>query len=178
MLLTAVGRRKEKQMSYPSRKFDSINSFALVSDTHGLLREPVVEALKSFDLILHAGDIGPRSILVRLESIAPVVAVRGNTDCQLAGLPATELISVNDHLIYMLHDLSLLDLDAAVAGISMVVSGHSHRPEIGRCKGVLYVNPGSIGPRRFNLPISFAKVDCDDYDFVVELVHLEEGSLR
>jgi predicted phosphodiesterase len=135
-------------MSYPSRKFDSINSFAVVSDTHGLLREPVFEALKSFDLILHAGDIGP-----------------------------TELISVNDHLIYLLHDLSLLDLDAAVAGISMVVSGHSHRPEIGRCKGVLYVNPGSIGPRRFNLPISFAKVDCDDHDFVVELVHLEEGGI-
>jgi uncharacterized protein len=165
-------------MSHPSRKFDSIKCIALVSDTHGLLREPVFEALKSFDLILHAGDIGSRSILARLESIAPVVAVRGNTDCQLAILPTTELISVNDHLIYLLHDLSLLDLDAAVAGISMVVSGHSHRPEVGRCKGVLYVNPGSIGPRRFNLPVSFARVDCDDDDLVVELVHLEENSLK
>ena len=163
-------------MSYASRQFDSIERFALVSDSHGLLREPVLEALKSFDLIVHAGDIGPRSVLERLESIAPVVAVRGNTDCLLASLPATELISVNDHLIYVLHDLSSLDLDAAVAGISMVVSGHSHRPEIGRCKGVLYVNPGSIGPRRFNLPISYAKVDCSGHEFTVELVHLEEGA--
>jgi uncharacterized protein len=161
-------------MSYPSRQFDSIQRFALVSDSHGLLREPVLEALKSFELIVHAGDIGPRPVLERLESIAPVVAVRGNADCLLTSLPATELISVNDHLIYVLHDLSSLDIDATVAGISMVVSGHSHRPGIGRCKGVLYVNPGSIGPRRFNLPISYAKVDCSEQEFTVELVHLEQ----
>jgi putative phosphoesterase len=165
-------------MSYPSRQFDSIESFALVSDSHGLLREPVLEALASFELIVHAGDIGPRSILERLESIAPVVAVRGNTDCLLSSLPVTELISVNDQLIYVLHDLSLLDLDAAAAGIAMVVSGHSHRPEIGRRKEVLYVNPGSIGPRRFNLPISYAKVDCREHEFRVELVLLEEGLAR
>ncbi len=170
-----VGRLKAKQMSYPSRQFNSIKRFALISDSHGLLREPVLEAMKSFDLIVHAGDIGPRSILERLESIAPVVPVRGNTDCLLTSLPATELISVNDHLIYVLHDLSLLDLDAAAAGISMVISGHSHRPEIGRCKGVLYVNPGSIGPRRFNLPISYAKVDCSGDEFTVELVEVEQG---
>jgi predicted phosphodiesterase len=88
------------------------------------------------------------------------------------------LISINDHLIYLLHDLSLLDLDAAVAGISMVVSGHSHRPEVGRRKGVLYVNPGSIGPRRFNLPVSFARVDWDGDDLVVELVYVDGNSLN
>jgi len=163
------------QMTSPDRQFHSIQRLALVSDSHGLLREAVLEALKSFDLIVHAGDIGPRSVLERLESIAPVIAVRGNTDCLLSSLPATELISVNDHLIYVLHDLSALDLDAAVTGISMVVSGHSHRPAIGRCKGVLYVNPGSIGPRRFNLPISYAKVDCAEHEFSVELVTVEES---
>ncbi|HYY26698.1 MAG TPA: metallophosphoesterase family protein [Chthoniobacterales bacterium] len=158
-------------MSYPSRQFDSITSFALISDTHGLLREQALEALKSYKLILHAGDVGPRSVLKRLETIASVVAVRGNTDCELFCLPPTELLSVNGRLVYMLHDLHMLDLDPAAAGISMVVSGHSHQPSITACKEVLYVNPGSIGPKRFNLPISFAKVDCGQSGFGVELVY-------
>lgn len=159
-------------MSYPSRQFDSITSFALISDTHGLLREQVLEALEPFELILHAGDVGPRTVLQRLETIAPVVAVRGNTDCELAYLPGTELLSINGLLVYMLHDLHALDLDPSVAGISMVVSGHSHKPAVAKCKEVLYVNPGSVGPRRFNLPISFAKVDCGESGFTVELVYL------
>jgi len=158
------------------RQFDSIKTLALVSDTHGLLRDSVTEALKrlDLDLIVHAGDVGPRSLLQSLETIAPVVAVRGNVDRELACLPPTELISVNDRLIYVLHDLDLLDLDPAIAGIAMVVSGHSHQPKIGRRRGVLYVNPGSIGPRRFRLPVSFAKVACEEREFVIELVHLEE----
>jgi len=158
------------------RQFDSIKTLALVSDTHGLLRDSVTEALKrlDIDLIVHAGDVGPRSLLQSLETIAPVVAVRGNVDRELACLPPTELISVNDRLIYVLHDLDLLDLDPAIAGIAMVVSGHSHQPKIGRRRGVLYVNPGSIGPRRFRLPVSFAKVACEEREFVIELVHLEE----
>jgi uncharacterized protein len=160
-----------KVMSDPSRQFDSIASFALISDTHGLLREQAFEALKSFELILHAGDIGPRSVLQRLGTIAAVVAVRGNTDCELAYLPATELLSINGLLVYMLHDLHVLDLDPVVAGISMIVSGHSHQPAVATRKGVLYVNPGSIGPRRFKLPISFAKVDCGESGFSVELVY-------
>jgi uncharacterized protein len=161
-----------KVMSYPSRQFDSITSFALISDTHGLLREQVLEALKSFKLILHAGDVGPRTVLQRLETIASVVAVRGNTDCELFCLPATELLSINGRLVYMLHDLHSLDLDPAVAGISMVVSGHSHQPSVTKRKEVLYVNPGSIGPKRFSLPISFAKVDCGESGFSVELVYV------
>src|SRR6202047_4369237 len=156
----------------PLRRFDSIRTFALVSDTHGLLRESVIEALQQFDLglIVHAGDVGPRSLLQRLETIAPVVAVRGNVDHELACLPATELISVNDRLIYVLHDLNLLDLDPGIAGISMVVSGHSHQPKIDRRGDVLYINPGSIGPRRFRLPVSFAKVSCKEREFLVEFV--------
>jgi uncharacterized protein len=155
------------------RQFDSIRSLALISDTHGLLRDSVTEALERFDLIVHAGDVGPPSLLQRLEAIAPVVAVRGNVDHELAFLPPTELISVNHQLIYVLHDLSLLDLDPASAELAMVVSGHSHQPKIDRRRDVLYVNPGSIGPRRFRLPVSFAKVVFEERKFVVELVYLE-----
>jgi putative phosphoesterase len=118
------------------RQFGSIKSLALISDTHGLLRDSVTEALQRFDLIVHAGDVGSRSLLQRLEAIAPVVAVRGNIDHELNFLPATELISVNQQLIYVLHDLSLLDLDPASVGIAMVVSGHSHQPKIDRRRGV------------------------------------------
>lgn len=160
------------------RRFDSIETLALVSDTHGLLRDSVTEALERFDLIVHAGDVGPRSLLQRLETIAPVVAVRGNIDNELACLPPTELISVNGQLIYVLHDLSLLDVDPSIAGFAMVVSGHSHRPKIDRRRGVFYVNPGSIGPRRFHLPVSFAKVACEERGFVIELVHLDEETFR
>jgi uncharacterized protein len=160
------------------RRFDSVQTLALISDTHGLLRDWATEALQRFDLIVHAGDVGPRSILQRLETIAPVVAIRGNIDHELACLPATELISVNDRLVYLLHDLNLLDLDPKTAGISMVISGHSHQPKIERRGGVLYINPGSIGPRRFRLPVSFAKVSCKEREFVVEFVQLDEGSQR
>jgi uncharacterized protein len=160
------------------RQFDSIKTLALVSDTHGLLRDSVAEALQRFDLIVHTGDVGPRSLLQRLETIAPVVAVRGNVDNELAWLPPTELISVNHLLIYVLHDLNLLDLEPANAGIAMVVSGHSHRPKIDRRHGVLYVNPGSIGPRRFRLPVSFAQVSFEEQKFAVELVHLDEETFR
>jgi uncharacterized protein len=160
------------------QRFNSIKTLALISDTHGLLRDSVVEALRGSEpgLIVHAGDIGPRSILEQLKTIAPVVAIRGNVDRELACLPPTELISVNDRLIYILHDLDSLEIDPASAGIAMVVSGHSHQPKIGRRQGVHYVNPGSIGPRRFRLPISFANVVCKGAEFVIELVSLEEIS--
>jgi putative phosphoesterase len=155
------------------RQFNSVKTMAIISDSHGLLRESVVEALQQFDLIVHAGDIGPRSLLERLERIAPVVAIRGNVDNELSELPDTELISVNQQLIYVLHDLSQLDLNPAITGLAMVVSGHSHQPKIDRRHAVLYVNPGSIGPRRFRLPVSFAKVTCEERSFVVEFVELD-----
>src|ERR1700738_764681 len=157
-----------------ARRFDSIKTLALISDTHGLLRDSVTEALGRFDLIVHAGDVGPRSLLQSLESIAPVVAVRGNVDNELACLAPTELISVNGQLIYVLHDLIQLDLDPVTAGIAMVVSGHSHQPTIDRRRGVLYVNPGSIGPRRFRLPISLAKLTFDRQEIMVRLVDFHE----
>jgi uncharacterized protein len=154
--------------------FDSIKTLALVSDTHGLLRDSVVEALQGIDLIVHAGDVGPASLLRRFEAIAPVVAVRGNIDNELTCLPQTKLISVNHQLVYVLHDLNQLDLDPVAAGIVMVVSGHSHQPRICRQRGVLYINPGSIGPRRFRLPVSFAKIACENREFITEMIHLNQ----
>ena len=157
-----------------TNEFDSIKSLALLSDTHGLLRDSVTDALQDVDLIIHAGDVGNRSLLQRLEAIAPVIAVRGNVDHELLYLPLAEVVSVNGRLIYVLHDLSLLDLDPATAGFAMVVSGHSHRPRIHRQNGVLYVNPGSIGPRRFRLPISLAKVTFDRQELKVRLIDFTE----
>jgi uncharacterized protein len=158
-----------------SHQFKDIQRLALVSDTHGLLRDSVTDALQDVDLIIHAGDLGDLSLLDRLETIAPVIAVRGNVDDAFVDLPLTEVVSVNGHLIYVLHDLSLLDLDPATAGIAMVVSGHSHQSRIERRGGVLYVNPGSIGPRRFSLPVSFAKVVCHEKELAVKIVHLNDG---
>jgi len=161
-----------------THEFDSIKSLALVSDTHGLLRDSVTDALRAVDLIIHAGDIGNSSLLQRLEAIAPVIAVRGNVDNELLYLPLAEVVSVNGRLIYVLHDLSLLDLDPATAGFAMVVSGHSHQPRIDRRRSVLYVNPGSIGPRRFRLPVSFATVACEEKELAVKIVYLYDESWR
>ncbi len=161
-----------------THEFDSIKCLAIVSDTHGLLRDSVTDALHGVDLIIHAGDVGSRGLLERLEAIAPVIAVRGNVDNELSHLPLAEVVSVNDHMIYVLHDLSLLDVDPATAGIAMVVSGHSHQPRIDRRRGVWYVNPGSVGPRRFRLPVSFATVACEEKELAVQIVHLPDESWR
>jgi putative phosphoesterase len=128
----------------------------LISDTHGLLRPEALAALAGVDRILHAGDVGDDGILDSLAELAPLTAIRGNVDRagRCAALPATELVELGGVRFYMLHDLHQLDLDPAAAGIDVVVSGHSHQPLIDRRKGVLYVNPGSAGPRRFSLPVS------------------------
>lgn len=135
----------------------------IISDTHGLLRPEALEALRGVDHILHAGDVGAPEILQRLEALAPVTAIRGNvdTDAPLSNLPATEMIDLQGTLIYMVHSIQDLDLDPAWSGIHMVVSGHSHQPRIDTHKGVLYVNPGSAGPKRFSLPISLAFANID-----------------
>ncbi|HEX6003602.1 MAG TPA: metallophosphoesterase family protein [Burkholderiales bacterium] len=128
----------------------------LISDTHGLLRPEAVEALRGSEFIVHAGDIGEAAILGRLSGIAPVTAVRGNNDkgSWAAGLNEVEILKVDDAIICVVHDLAQLDVDPAAAGIHAVVSGHSHRPAIREANGILYVNPGSAGPRRFSLPVS------------------------
>jgi putative phosphoesterase len=130
----------------------------VISDTHGLLRPEAVQALQGSKLIIHAGDVGNSEVLDELRKIAPVVAVRGNVDkgSWAEALPMTEVVEIEEAMVYVLHDLHQLDLDPVVAEFSAVVSGHSHQPSISRKNGVLFLNPGSAGPRRFNLPVSLA----------------------
>jgi putative phosphoesterase len=132
----------------------------IISDTHGLLRREAIEALRDVDHILHAGDVGDPAILDSLRDLAPVTAISGNIDVggPCGYLPATEVITLHGHTFYMLHDRHALDLDPAAAGFSAVISGHSHKPLIEWRHGVLYMNPGSAGPRRFSLPISVGLV--------------------
>ena len=128
----------------------------LISDTHGLLRPEAMEALRGVEHILHAGDVGDPTILDSLREIAPVTAISGNIDVggPCSHLPATEVVTLHGHTFFILHDRHALDLDPAAAGFSAVISGHSHRPLIEWRHGVLYMNPGSAGPRRFSLPVS------------------------
>ena len=133
----------------------------LISDTHGLLRDEALAALRGSQLIIHAGDVGKPEILAALGQLAPVVAVRGNIDrgAWASELPATAIVQAGPATIYVLHDLQELDLDPAAAGIHIVVSGHSHQPGRSEKSGVLYINPGSAGPRRFKLPVTVARLD-------------------
>ena len=128
----------------------------LISDTHGLLRPEAVEALRGSDFIVHAGDVGDATILEHLARIAPVTAVRGNVDTGswARDLPETAILQVGEALVYVLHDIADLDLDPAAAGFHAVVYGHSHHPSQEVRAGVLFINPGSAGPRRFKLPVS------------------------
>jgi uncharacterized protein len=132
----------------------------VISDTHGLLRPEAVAVLRGVDQIVHAGDIGRPEIIDTLREIAPVSAIRGNVDHGgWAGeYSATEIVEVEDVLLYVLHDLGQLDLDPAAAGFRVVVYGHSHDPRVAENRGVVYLNPGSAGPRRFQLPISIARM--------------------
>jgi uncharacterized protein len=128
----------------------------VISDTHGLLRPEALEALRGVEHILHAGDVGDPGILDLLREIAPLTAISGNIDVEgpCSHLSATEVVTLHGHTFYMLHDRQALDLDPAAAGFAAVISGHSHRPLIEWRNGVLYMNPGSAGPRRFSLPVS------------------------
>jgi putative phosphoesterase len=146
----------------------------LVSDTHGLLRPEVLPALEGCGLVLHAGDVGDAGILRELETIAPVRAVRGNTDHGALGasLPMTEWVEVGEHALYMVHIREDLDLDPSAAGVSAVVYGHTHRPLVEERDGVLYINPGSCGPRRFDLPVTVARLSVSTAGLSVRLIPL------
>jgi putative phosphoesterase len=146
----------------------------VISDTHGLLRPEATAALAGVDHILHAGDVGDAEILDALRAIAPVTAIRGNIDRAgaCAALPATELVELGGVSFYMLHDVKTLDLDPVAAGIAVVVSGHSHQPRVERRRGVLYLNPGSAGLRRFSLPVTVAMVTVGDAESRAEIVEL------
>ena len=155
-------------------------TIGLISDTHGLLRPEAVEALRGSDAILHAGDIGDPGILAALARLAPVTAVRGNVDRGdwASAVPTTEVLQHGAVLIYLLHNIAELDLDPAAAGFQAVVSGHSHQPGCHTKDGVLYINPGSAGPRRFSLPISLGRLHIDSAAVTAELVELEPARKR
>ena len=132
----------------------------VISDTHGLLRPQAVAALRGANMIIHAGDVGNPDEIKALEDVAPTFAVRGNIDkgTWAADLPMTELVEVGEQVFYVLHEISQLDFDPAEAGFAAVVFGHSHQPLIETRQGVLFLNPGSAGPRRFKLPIAVARI--------------------
>ena len=140
----------------------------ILSDTHGLLRSEALVALAGADHILHAGDVGDPTILDSLRALAPLTAIRGNIDTHgpCASLPETEAIELDGHLFYLVHSLQDLDLDPVAAHIAVVVSGHSHKASVENRNGVLLLNPGSAGPRRFRLPVTLV------------LLHTDSGALR
>ena len=140
-----------------------VTRVGLISDTHGLLRAQAVAALRGCDYIVHGGDIGDPGILDALRELAPLTVVRGNNDREAwaDGIAETELVELGGVQLYAIHDLSQLGIDPAAAGVRVVVSGHSHKPKIEERGGVLYVNPGSAGPRRFKLPIAVAELRID-----------------
>lgn len=151
----------------------------VISDTHGLLRNEALAALQGVDHILHAGDVGDIEILDALRKIAPVTAIRGNVDTHgaCAALPATEMVELGGKNFYLVHSVHDLDISPAAAGVDCVVSGHSHQPEIRYSeklerRGVLYLNPGSAGARRFSLPVSLAYVTIDGDAMRAEITEL------
>ncbi len=136
-------------------------TLGVISDTHGLLRPEALTTLAGVDHILHAGDVGDPAILEALRRLAPVTAIRGNIDTHgdCAGLPSTEAVELAGKLFYLVHSVHDLDIDPVAAGVDCVVSGHSHKAASETRDGVLYLNPGSAGPRRFSLPVTLALLD-------------------
>ena len=146
----------------------------LISDTHGVLRPQAARALAGSELIIHAGDVGDPEILERLGTIAPVIAVRGNADRGewAFPLPETAVVDADSARIYVLHDIHQLALDPAAAGFGIVISGHSHKPSREERGGVIYVNPGAAGPRRFKLPITVARLDLRKSPWDLQFIEL------
>jgi len=148
----------------------------VLSDTHGLLRPQALAFLRGSDFIVHGGDIGDAKVLTELRALAPVTAVRGNNDNGVWAqeIAETEVLKVEEVSIYVLHNLAEFDLDPVAAGFQVVVSGHSHRPVIEERDGVLYLNPGSCGPRRFKLPIALAELQVNGRSVSAKVVELRD----
>lgn len=147
----------------------------IVSDSHSLVRSEVIEALGGCDHILHAGDIGSQAVIDELSRVSSVTAINGNIDKGELGAryPSEEVIEIDNIYIYMLHNIHDLDLDPVAAGFQVVVSGHSHKPSIENKEGVLYINPGSIGPRRFKLPIALAILVVENEELCAEVLEID-----
>ena len=152
-----------------------MKTLGVISDTHGLLRWEAEAALAGVDHIIHAGDVGTPEILERLRRIAPVTAVRGNNDkgSWADPLPATAIVDICGQRLYVVHDIAKLDVDPVVDGIAAIIAGHSHKPAVSEKDGVLFLNPGSAGPRRFNLPVTIAKLIVGEGATRAELCNLQ-----
>ncbi|HWT89290.1 MAG TPA: metallophosphoesterase family protein [Candidatus Angelobacter sp.] len=152
-----------------------VQRIGLISDTHGLLRPEALDALHGSDLILHAGDVGKPEILDELRKLAPVIAIRGNVDTSpwAKKLKETELVETAAATFYLIHNINELNLVPSAAGIHIVLFGHSHQPAQYEKDGVLYINPGSAGPRRFNLPISLARLNLSKTPIEIEFVEIQ-----
>ena len=155
------------------RTFDY--KIGVISDTHGLVRKSVLKSFKGVDLIVHAGDVGEPKVLDTLQTVAMVHPVRGNVDVGkwTNNLPLTEVVEVGQVYLYVLHDLGSLELDPAAAGFNAVISGHSHIPKIKKVDDILYLNPGSAGPKRFDYPISIAFLYIKGTSIETEIVELK-----
>jgi uncharacterized protein len=147
----------------------------VISDTHGLLRPQALAALRGSQIIVHAGDVGRAEVLDDLRTLAPTHAVRGNVDTAAwaQALPATETVAVGPCRLLLLHDIAELDLDPAAQGFAAVIFGHSHKPSIELRDGVLFLNPGSAGPRRFRLPVTIARLRVEGLRPYAEIVELD-----
>jgi putative phosphoesterase len=167
--------RARKIVAAPVSRRARASRIGVISDTHGLLRPEAVDALRGSDLILHGGDVGKPEVLESLSAIASVVAVRGNNDAGpwADALPQSEVVEVGSVALYLLHDIAELDVDPAAAGIAAVISGHSHRPSAEVREGVLFLNPGSAGPRRFTLPVSLARLEVRGKTLRPTLIEIE-----
>jgi putative phosphoesterase len=163
-------------LGFANARYSGLMRIGVVSDTHGLMRPEVAPALAGVERILHLGDVGKASVLKALEEIAPVTAVRGNVDREgvCGKLPETEVLLLAGRYIYMLHDLKTLHLDPAAGKFAAVLFGHTHVPNFYRKKGVLYFNPGSCGPKRFELPVTVGVLTVGkDGEFEAEIVKLD-----
>jgi hypothetical protein len=147
-------------------------TIGVISDTHGLLRAEALGALRGCDAIVHAGDIGKREVLEQLAELAPLTAIRGNVDTWATDLPDTAVLTLGRKRFYVIHNVKELELDPRAAGFAAVISGHSHMPKSETRDGVLYLNPGSAGPRRFKLPVAVAKIRVREGNVEAELVTL------
>ena len=150
-------------------------TIGIISDTHGLLRPEAIAALEGCDRIIHAGDVGSADVLNQLRRLAPVVAVRGNVDKGrwANALPYSAVVELDGHAIHVIHILADLDLQALPAGTCAVVFGHSHQPSIEERDGVLFLNPGSAGPRRFKSPVSVARMSIVNGRLTAQLIPLD-----
>ncbi len=161
-------------LSARTAKKSDTHVIGLISDTHGLIRPEAVEALQGVELIIHAGDIGKPEVIAALKAIAPVLAIKGNNDigAWAKPLPDTKLVKSGTTKLFIIHNVKELDCDPVARGYQVVVSGHSHKPSVSTRDGVLFVNPGSAGPRRFKLPVAVGKLFIEDNRVNAEIIEL------